>query len=232
MRETSRTGRRPRGRTPPDGAPAEEDSRARDSAEELATERWRAPCRSDQWRRCQRQLTKHGQTPSARPPIGSARGAFRRTVRPVAARLQACQAGLGVAVQVFVAGLAADPELFAQLGHGIASAPGEHDEAMDLFHVGYGVPGHCPMCNLSPRTKCYLSLRIEPPSRRLVVSNLFETFSPHDITTRIDIKTLSLNRYFCETISEGFSVIEFRRDAPSPVEIDEPPLAFREPSRR
>ena len=30
-------------------------------------------------------------------------------------------------------------------------------------HIGYVGPGHRPMCNLSPRIKCHLSRRIEPP---------------------------------------------------------------------
>ena len=89
-------------------------------------------------------------------------GALRRVVRPVAARLQARQTECGVALQMFVAGLATDAELFAQLGHGKAPATGEYNESIDLFHIGYVGPGHRPMCNLSPRIKCHLSRRIEP----------------------------------------------------------------------
>jgi len=90
-------------------------------------------------------------------------GALRRVVRPVAARLQARQTECGVALQMFVAGLATDAELFAQLGHGKAPATGEYNESIDLFHRGYVGPRHRPMCNLSPRIKCHLSRRIEPP---------------------------------------------------------------------
>ena len=42
-------------------------------------------------------------------------------------------------------------------------ATGEYNESIDLFHIGYVGPGHRPMWNLSPRIKCPLSRRIEPP---------------------------------------------------------------------
>lgn len=47
--------------------------------------------------------------------------------------------------QMFVAGLATDAELFAQLGHGKAPATGEYNESIDLFHIGYVGPGHRPI---------------------------------------------------------------------------------------
>ena len=89
-------------------------------------------------------------------------GALRRVVRPVAARLQARQTECGVALQMFVAGLATDAELFAQRGHGKAPASGEYNKSIDLSHIGYVGPRHRPICNLSPRIKCHLSRRIEP----------------------------------------------------------------------
>ena len=78
-------------------------------------------------------------------------GALRRVVRPVAARLQARQNECGVALQMFVAGLATDAELFAQLGHGKAPATREDHASIDLFAGGYVGPEHRPRWNLSPR---------------------------------------------------------------------------------
>ena len=78
-------------------------------------------------------------------------GALRRVVRPVAARLQARQNECSVALQMFVAGLAADAELFAQLGHGKAPATREDHASIDLFAGGYVGPRHRPRWNLSPR---------------------------------------------------------------------------------
>ena len=89
-------------------------------------------------------------------------GALRRVVRPMAAWLQARQTECGAALQMFVAGLATDAELFAQLGHGKAPASGEYKKSINLSHIGYVGPRHRPMCNLSPRIKCHLSRRIEP----------------------------------------------------------------------
>ena len=71
-------------------------------------------------------------------------GALRRMVRPVTARLQTRQTEFGVALQMFVAGLAADAELLAQIGPTKTPAAREHHESIDLFHTGYGFPGHTP----------------------------------------------------------------------------------------
>ena len=119
-------------------------------------------------------------------------GALRRVVRPVAARLQARQTECGVALQMFVAGLATDAELFAQLGHGKAPATGEYNESIDLFHIGYVGPGHRPMCNLSPRIKCHLSRRIEPS---YVLDFVFaETRSESELGTAVFAPTVGKMR--------------------------------------
>ena len=55
-------------------------------------------------------------------------------MRPVAARPQARQTERGVAFQMLVAGLAADPELLAQIRDAKASALREDYEPVDLFH--------------------------------------------------------------------------------------------------
>jgi hypothetical protein len=70
--------------------------------------------------------------------------AFRRVMRSTTARLQARQTERGVALQVLVAGLAADAELLAQIGHAEAPTAGERDETNDLFHGSYLGPGHAP----------------------------------------------------------------------------------------
>jgi hypothetical protein len=62
----------------------------------------------------------------------------------VAARPQARQTERGVAFQMLVAGLAADPELLAQIRDAKASALGQHDEPIDLFHGCLVLPGHRP----------------------------------------------------------------------------------------
>jgi len=90
-------------------------------------------------------------------------GDLRKTVRPVAALRQALKPALGVALQMFVAGFAADPKLLAQFCDREPVALGLHDEPSDCIHRGYFLPGHdAQECNLSLWTKCYLSLRIVP----------------------------------------------------------------------
>ena len=92
-------------------------------------------------------------------------GALRKLVRPVAAGLQPLQAARRVALQVLVAGLTADPKLFAQIGDRKTVRLRKRHKSNDLFHGGYIWPGHCArMCNLSPWTKCHLSRRFEPGS--------------------------------------------------------------------
>lgn len=61
-------------------------------------------------------------------------GALRTGVRPVAARPQARQTERGAALQMFIAGLAADPELLAQIRDAKASALRDDYEPIDLFH--------------------------------------------------------------------------------------------------
>ena len=64
---------------------------------------------------------------------------------------------------MLVAGLAADPKLFAQIRDAKASALGEDDETIDLFHGREVLPGHSAQdCYLSPRIKCHLSPRFIP----------------------------------------------------------------------
>src|ERR1019366_9559686 len=89
--------------------------------------------------------------------------ALRKLMRPMAAGLQPLQSLRRVALQVFVPGLAADAELFAQLRDRETVALCEDDKSIYLFHVGYVFPGHSAQkCNPSLRIKCYLSCRIEP----------------------------------------------------------------------
>jgi len=61
-------------------------------------------------------------------------GAQRKAVRPMTARLQSLQARSRVALQVFVAGLAADAELLAQLRDREAVALRQYNESINLFH--------------------------------------------------------------------------------------------------
>jgi hypothetical protein len=61
--------------------------------------------------------------------------------------MQARQAVRGVALQMFVAGLAAEADLLAQVGHAKVAAVCERHESIELFHAGYGFSGHRPMCN-------------------------------------------------------------------------------------
>ena len=51
-----------------------------------------------------------------------------------------------MARQMFVAGLAADAELFAQVGHGESPAARETDESNEFFYIGIVFPGHSPLC--------------------------------------------------------------------------------------
>ena len=114
--------------------------------------------------------------------------ALRKVVRPVAARLQALEAGVRVSLQVLVASLTTDAELLAQIGDRKSTAPGQWDKASNLsievtppsplrpvramarqgfstawlpsaFARGFG---ETRMCNLSPWTVCHLSCRFEP----------------------------------------------------------------------
>lgn len=55
---------------------------------------------------------------------------------------QALKPKLGVALQMLVAGLAADAELLAQVGHGKMPAARKHNESVDHFRRGYVLPGH------------------------------------------------------------------------------------------
>ena len=64
----------------------------------------------------------------------------------MAARLQTRRTEFGVARQMFVAGLAADAELFAQVGHGESPAARETDESNEFFYIGNVFPGHSPLC--------------------------------------------------------------------------------------
>ena len=61
-------------------------------------------------------------------------GALGRAVWPVAACSQTLQTQLSIALQMLVSGLATDPELLAQIGHGKPPAAREHHESIDLFH--------------------------------------------------------------------------------------------------
>src|SRR5690606_6904146 len=72
--------------------------------------------------------------------------ALRAVVRPVAARLKALQAVRRVALQMLVAGLAADAELLAQTRHRETARLRQTDKANDLFHGGYFFPGHVALC--------------------------------------------------------------------------------------
>jgi len=47
---------------------------------------------------------------------------------------------------MLVAGLAADPELLAQVGDRELPATRQRDEANELFHMGYFGPGHRALC--------------------------------------------------------------------------------------
>lgn len=62
----------------------------------------------------------------------------------MAARPQSRQTAVRVALQMLVAGLAADAELLAQVGHAKASALGEDDESVNFFHGSYVWSGHAP----------------------------------------------------------------------------------------
>ena len=55
-------------------------------------------------------------------------------VRPMAARPQARQTERGAALQMLIAGLAADPELLAQIRDARASTLREDYEPVELFH--------------------------------------------------------------------------------------------------
>jgi hypothetical protein len=81
----------------------------------------------------------------------------------VAARLQTSQSVQGVTFQVFVAGLATDPELLTQIRDRESIGLRQHNEANSLFHLGYILPRHSgAMCNPSSRIECYLSSRFIP----------------------------------------------------------------------
>jgi hypothetical protein len=95
---------------------------------------------------------------AVQPPLGEDQRlhrlvrALREVMRPVAARLQALQTLGGVALQVFVPGLAADAKLLAQIGDRESTTAREHHKARYLFHLGYVFPRHRGrMCNPSLR---------------------------------------------------------------------------------
>src|SRR5690606_42112231 len=65
---------------------------------------------------------------------------------PVAAGPKALQSVRRVALQMLVAGLAADAELLAQTRHRETARLRQTDKANDLFHGGYFFPGHVALC--------------------------------------------------------------------------------------
>src|SRR5690606_37555692 len=89
---------------------------------------------------------------------------MRALVRPVARCRQRLQSTSSVTLEMLVAGLAANPELLAQIGHRKPVGLRQRHKTNDLFHRGYGLPRHRgDMCNPSTRVNCYLSSRIVPP---------------------------------------------------------------------
>src|SRR6202051_3186966 len=100
-----------------------------------------------------------GQNQGLHRPIGP----LRKLMRTMTAKRQPFQALRSIAIQIFIASLAADAELFTQLAHRKSRTLRQHYKSNDLFHRGYSFPRHDAWkCNPSLRFVCYLSLRIVP----------------------------------------------------------------------
>ena len=84
-------------------------------------------------------------------------------MRTMAANRQPLQASGGIAIQMFVTGLAADTKLLTQFAHGELRTPRQHHKSNNFFHRSHVLPRHNARdCNPSPRFVCHLSLRFAP----------------------------------------------------------------------